>query len=237
MAVAMFSWSNNSTINVYDSSNTLRKLTDAETGFVKDRQGNSFFSGKTAWTSPDCKQDNGFPDAFILVDNSSKDVGRVYYDQDGKYRTDWLGREVRCFFGRTLSENQSVLAESVKKDSNVVYVAHSEKASEQGTYDDGSDSISGTTDANTNSNPDCEGGGLSWVICPVVEGLANLSDAIVNNILQPILRVELLALPSSSNSNEEKAVYGAWKAFRNIANALLVLAFLAIIISTAFSSE
>lgn len=91
-------------------------------------------------------------------------------------------------------------------------------------------------DAEAASTPDCEGGGLSFVICPLVEGLASLADGIVETFLQPILRAELLDLPGSGDESSE-ALYSVWKGFRNIANALLVLAFLAIIISTAMSSE
>lgn len=106
---------------------------------------------------------------------------------------------------------------------------------DEGIGGDDEDNIGETTEADAGT-PDCEGGGLSFVICPLVEGLASLADGIVETFLRPILRAEILDLPGS-NDAESEALYNVWKGFRNIANALLILAFLAIIISTAMSSE
>jgi hypothetical protein len=86
------------------------------------------------------------------------------------------------------------------------------------------------------NEPSCEGGTLDWVICPIVDGIAKMSDVIVERFLQPVLRVQLLALPNSGDPQSE-ALYGAWKSFRNIANIILIFGLIAMIVSTAFSSE
>lgn len=119
----------------------------------------------------------------------------------------------------------------------VLQVNENGTTSVKGSEDPSDPDAGGDDDAEEGELPGCEGGSLDWVVCPVVNGLSKLADTIVEQFLQPILRVQILELPSNQSDAQSQALYGAWKGFRNIANALMILALLAIIISTAFSEE
>ncbi len=77
----------------------------------------------------------------------------------------------------------------------------------------------GTSD----QTPVCESSGftLSWLFCPIINGLANASDAIFDKVIKPLLKVSSIN-PSDTTSPE----YKMWSSFRIIANILLILALL-----------
>lgn len=75
----------------------------------------------------------------------------------------------------------------------------------------------------------CRGGPMGWIMCPLIEIMSELIQslaALIDNMMQ----YRLLAMDGSQN-----ALLNVWRSFLNIANVLLVLAFLAIIYSQATS--
>lgn len=76
------------------------------------------------------------------------------------------------------------------------------------------------------NRPDCESTGfnLSWIFCPLIEGLANTADGIFNNIVRPLL-VTATIDPNDTNA----PVFKIWSAFRTIGNIMLVIGLLIIV--------
>jgi len=72
--------------------------------------------------------------------------------------------------------------------------------------------------------PECTVKDLGWLICPVVNFLADVSDAAFAMIADNFLKVE----PGLASGGEVQA---AWGIMRNIANGAFIIMFLAIIIS------
>lgn len=72
--------------------------------------------------------------------------------------------------------------------------------------------------------PECAIKDLGWLICPVVNFLANVSDAAFAMIADNFLKVE----PGLASGDEVQA---AWGIMRNIANGAFIIMFLAIIMS------
>ena len=72
--------------------------------------------------------------------------------------------------------------------------------------------------------PECAVKDLGWLICPVVNFLADISDAAFAMIADNFLKIE----PGLASGGE---VQSAWGIMRNIANGAFIIMFLAIIIS------
>ena len=66
--------------------------------------------------------------------------------------------------------------------------------------------------------------GVGWIVCPIVKFLAGVTDA-VYGIIDNFLNVSVKLFSTDSGS------YQAWSAMRNIANVVLVIAFIVIIYS------
>ena len=90
----------------------------------------------------------------------------------------------------------------------------------------------GTTEGETSSEgtgeseETCTIDGIGWLLCPVVEFMANMSDAVKSSIDQ-YLRVDSSKLTDRSDGS----IYSYWAIARNYANILFVFAFIAIIYS------
>jgi hypothetical protein len=82
-------------------------------------------------------------------------------------------------------------------------------------------------EAETQANCDTTGVMLSWIICPIIDLGAGLSDFVFEDIVQPLLET----VPVSSNP--DGGTYKAWSSFRLLANILLVGSLLAIVYSQA----
>lgn len=75
-------------------------------------------------------------------------------------------------------------------------------------------------------------GGLGWILCPVMNTVANINDFLYTNIIE-----SFLVIPSLDTSTEGgNALYQAWSLMRNIANVMFVIAFLMIIYSQLTSA-
>ncbi len=83
--------------------------------------------------------------------------------------------------------------------------------------------------AGADDNPTCEsqGGNLSWIICPIINGALDLTDWIFNKFIGPYLFISPLT------SNADDPVYIIWKSFRTIGNILLVFGLLFIVFGQA----
>lgn len=92
----------------------------------------------------------------------------------------------------------------------------------------------------------CQGGVLGWILCPFVKVMTDVIREVAG-IIDGLMQYRLLATAESeansgggqgslqSNVNPSDIMRAAWQNFLNIANILLVIAFLAIIFSQATS--
>ena len=84
---------------------------------------------------------------------------------------------------------------------------------------EGSDEESGTS---------CAVQRVGWIVCPVLDFMANIVDA-AYKFVASLLVVQPLTVTNVGNTDDP--IYGAWSAMRNIANVSFVIAFLMIIFS------
>ncbi len=83
-----------------------------------------------------------------------------------------------------------------------------------------------TGNSNNNTKADCTASGidLSWIICPVIDGISNIISGFYNSVLAPMLNVD-----SSQFIGSSSFFYQAWSNFRIIADILLVLIMLLVV--------
>lgn len=80
------------------------------------------------------------------------------------------------------------------------------------------------------TQPDCDvefSSPLSWIICPVIDLGANLSDFVFRSIVSPLLK----DIPISTDPNDP--AFKAWQQFRILGNILLVGTLLAVVYAQA----
>lgn len=77
------------------------------------------------------------------------------------------------------------------------------------------------------SQSSCAITGVGWIVCPVIEFLANITDGIYTQI-QGQLAIQSSILNTSGSS---QGTYTAWQSMRDIANVLFIIAFLVVIFS------
>lgn len=68
-------------------------------------------------------------------------------------------------------------------------------------------------------------GKLGWLMCPVMEGIANTLSTIWNDYISPLLEIDPAIV------GETSATFEAWKGFRAVANILFVIVLLIVIFS------
>lgn len=73
----------------------------------------------------------------------------------------------------------------------------------------------------------CAIDGIGWIICPVMNFLGNIADGSFNFLSGSFLETN----SSIARADDGNPVYEAWKAMRNLANALFVIAFIIIVYS------
>ncbi|HJM04480.1 MAG TPA: hypothetical protein QF549_02505 [Candidatus Saccharimonadaceae bacterium] len=71
----------------------------------------------------------------------------------------------------------------------------------------------------------CRVEGIGWIVCPVINFMANLADGAFGFLADNLLRTD----PQAFNS--DSGTYAAWSVMRNIANIAFVIVFLIIIFS------
>jgi len=91
-----------------------------------------------------------------------------------------------------------------------------------------STSIDGEDDAETGTN--CQGGGMGWLFCPMIQAMASTVQ-LAAGLIDSLMQVRFLAQEGPS-----KQVETAWRAFLSVANIALVVAFMFIIFSQATSA-
>ena len=98
---------------------------------------------------------------------------------------------------------------------------------------DGGGVVLSDSDAPEDPNADttataCVVDGIGWMVCPMLNALGGLGDAMYGWI-DSVLRLQPLTV--SNGDGTESSQFVAWQSIRNIANVLLVIAFLIIIFS------
>lgn len=78
------------------------------------------------------------------------------------------------------------------------------------------------------SSPTCSIDGIGWIICPVLQFAADITDQLYNFLADSFLQVDVSLFDTS---NENAGTYAAWTIMRNLANVAFVIVFLIIIFS------
>gem|GEM_PF-4169831 len=165
---------------------------------------------KDGTRSSDIEKYNG--KKYTRIDGGPTDIS-VGYDMekdDGKYKCDIL-----------LHWGKKAEMESALKN-------HGDEASAAAAAS-GVGGASGTDD----ETPSCESSGypLSWIICGIINGLADALDSIYSEIVEPLLETDPINL--SNPGDDPTNTYAVWSTFRIYGNIILVLALLVIVFGEA----
>lgn len=90
------------------------------------------------------------------------------------------------------------------------------------------DGVGGATPTPTDETTSCVIDDIGWMVCPIMNALSNLNDTLYGWVQSALILNPLTTTDASGNTT---AQYQNWSIIRNIANVLLVLAFLLIIFS------
>lgn len=88
----------------------------------------------------------------------------------------------------------------------------------------------GTAGAGEDELPQCAVENLGWIICPAMTFIAGLSDG-AHAIISEFLAVQ----PKILETGPTNGTYEGWRIFRNIANVVFIIIFLAVIVSQVSS--
>lgn len=80
-----------------------------------------------------------------------------------------------------------------------------------------------TGEANQSATCETSGNPLSWILCPVFNGVADLTDWVFQALIEPFLYTSPISTDPSSGS------YKAWSSFRVVGNMIIILAMLVIV--------
>lgn len=87
-----------------------------------------------------------------------------------------------------------------------------------------------TPQGNTPTPQTCQIKGIGWLICPVVNFLAEITDQSYNLLNKYLLKLEPIALPGAADG-ERMQLYDSWKMMRDFANIVFIIGFLIIVFS------
>ncbi len=93
----------------------------------------------------------------------------------------------------------------------------------------GGATAAGGTTGGTNDSPSCESNGsvLGWLLCPLINGVADALNSLYSGLIQPLLRTRPLIL--TPNSGDPNKTYDVWNNFRIYGNILLVIVLLIVV--------
>ncbi|HTB48582.1 MAG TPA: MFS transporter [Verrucomicrobiae bacterium] len=182
---------------------------DAASGQPQDPTCAALGSGsKTLGSSSDC--DQGY-----------KDYGAVKAEDDATCPTSTYpgSQQAACIAGLSAAQagqDDSVCASKSGSDQTACEAGFKAGG--------GTPSVGGST-----APPSCEASGfsLSWILCPIIEGAANATDGIYNNIVKPLLVTKPIEL--TNPSSDPTHTYDIWSNFRVYGDIFLVIALLVIV--------
>jgi hypothetical protein len=81
----------------------------------------------------------------------------------------------------------------------------------------------------SDSNPSCEASGfnLSWILCPVINGLADATDGLYTSLIQPLLATQPIDLVTPDK--DPTHTFEIWSNFRIYGDVFLVIALLVVV--------
>ncbi len=161
----------------------------------------------------------------ITLGEGSNTVKYIYtYNQESngqlwRYRGDGWGHD-------GVVEQYSCKDIAAKINSTAVALRDWNKAHEAAAVDPNDDNAAAApTDEGTENTTSCAVEGVGWIVCPVINFLANIADGAFGFLADSFLRTDSTAF------NADTPTYRAWVIMRNVANVLFVIAFLTIIFS------
>src|SRR6185312_968140 len=88
---------------------------------------------------------------------------------------------------------------------------------------------SGSGGSSSGGPPTCEASGfsLSWILCPIIDGLAHAVDGIYSGLVQPLLKTQPIEL--SNPGKDPTNTYKIWSNFRIYGDIFLVIALLVLV--------
>lgn len=160
----------------------------------------------------------------------SKAYKIIVVNQDGSTE-EWLGSgeqgdDVKVDLVSTLGEESNeITCGELSIGQQERAAAYADYLKREGTDDE---PVDGNPTGNGDDEPVCTAGALGWVICPAINFLGEMNDAIYS-VVRNMLYINPLTVEIDG------PLYNTWTKFRDIANVLFVAFFLVVVFSQATS--
>lgn len=158
-----------------------------------------------------------------------KTVGPGEYDT---CMSDTAKKASQCFanIGEDILKIQKCLHEKFPKSTASITEDLIRRALEHAKNSTQDQTITGGAAENEEDQPTCAITGIGWIICPTMNFIATLNDAMFD-----LVSLLLAARPDMFIMEDSNQTYAAWGVFRNIANVAFVIVFLVVIFSQVTS--
>lgn len=181
--------------------------------------------------------------------NSTSATATVYFKRDGAFVAGWNDEQVRCLVGEKVEENGAGYLEEWNATaasggsyadeieglgkSRVAFISYPSRSVNNVDGSNSSQENGQIPDDAVGSDgggivPSCESSGgfnLSWILCPIINGLTSLSQGIFTTVIEPFLRTE----PIATTNTASNTTYAIWVNFRTLGNILLIFGLLFIV--------
>lgn len=171
--------------------------------------------------------DEGFssviPSGSTAYSYHNQDSAHIIYFAPG---VDVASAEEARYVTFTYSPDTGGLASAYSNPSNQTPITITPKSTGNASTEQAEGEADDTTPAATSCKVDS---GLSWIICPLTNALANGMDWLFDHVLTSFLRVPAVS------TNQDSATYRAWGYMRNLANIMFAIGFMIIVYSQSSS--
>ncbi|HSX43796.1 MAG TPA: hypothetical protein VLF87_02465 [Patescibacteria group bacterium] len=149
-----------------------------------------------------------------------------YFQTGSNCTGDYIIRETPDSFKDTNTKKNITIEKAGSAQKEVITIAYGNNPAVQ----NASGGVAGLGD----QNPTCEtttGSVLSWILCPVINGMAKLVDWVFDSVIIPFLdQVPISADPNSS-------IFKMWSGFRIFGNIALIIALMVIAVAQGVGKE
>ncbi|MBR5669810.1 MFS transporter [Candidatus Saccharibacteria bacterium] len=214
------------TVFTYNNETSGSKFTKKEKVILYDRYIKEIFGLNAKWQPEDAPSDlTGYTETR-LIDDATGDLVRVYIQPErssvsglAKVRDDY-------HFSPTETVTFSEVAAYLLAETSVTNIPPDELAQYASVVED--PTISGDVGSDGSHEPSCydNAGSLGWVVCPIIDGVADFIIDKYERWVEPALQINTKLF-----GGEGSETYEVWNVFRNIANIAFAIVFLIIIFS------
>ncbi len=193
-----------------------------------------YASGYDYFFPSDCVNSKNQILALLAVKQSDPSQVSIIHRQNGDgsqgWRADsWQGDQQSCLYGENHWNSPNRMWDGGRGDVTIVMADVQNAKVAAGTTSGGGTTDTGGTSGAADTELDCGGGAMNWIVCPVItiaQGAAEKLDGIISQMLTANIKQTF-----------DSHYFIAWNSFRILATGLIVVAGLVMVASQAFGFE